>query len=375
MPSWLQDQRKEVVYLRVCKSMLILPILVVLFIVLNIPLAMASQQRYSFNSRIEKIQEQIASDEKSLETATAEYRKSLTQMQTLDLKIDTCNSKLKYIQIKLDNLKKNTGKGKFYSFSLRSHNLLSALVFSSSLNDFLTKFGVFYHILNQNVKASNELKALKYKLLSHRSNLLTLREDKVQELADAQQQYKEINNALVSQRDMLVSINFNTRANRLRVNTRNVLTKAFSGYDYASRGSDRSGFVFPVAGAHTYIDSWGNSRSGGRRHQGTDIMAKRGTPAVACVSGVIGRATPFSHGIGGITIWLVGDDGNTYYYAHLDCIEPGIRPGVRVSAGQVIGKVGSTGNAPESAPHLHFEFHPQGGRAVNPYPLLKSIDE
>ncbi|MCL6472914.1 MAG: peptidoglycan DD-metalloendopeptidase family protein [Firmicutes bacterium] len=361
--------------MRVCKSMLILLVLIALFTVLNISLAMASQQRYDLSNRIEKIQEQIASDEKYLETATAEYKKSLTQVQSLDLKIDTCNSKLKYVQVKLDSLKNNTGKDKFYSYSFRSYNLLSALVFSSSLNDFLTKLGAFGHILNRNIKTADELKTLKYKLLSHRSNLLTLREDKVRELADAQQRYNEINNALVSRKDILVSINFNARSSRLRFDNRNAPAKPSLRYNYASRGSNRGGFVFPVAGAHTYVDSWGNARSGGRRHQGTDIMAARGTPAVACTSGVIGKATPFSRGIGGITIWLVGDDGNAYYYAHLDCIEPSIRPGVRVGAGQVIGKVGSTGNAPESAPHLHFEFHPQGERAVNPYPLLKSVDK
>jgi murein DD-endopeptidase MepM/ murein hydrolase activator NlpD len=134
----------------------------------------------------------------------------------------------------------------------------------------------------------------------------------------------------------------------------------------------RIDIVFPVAGPNSYIDSWGFSRSGGRRHEGTDIMAARGTDVVACVSGVIEKTSPYSQGLGGITIWLRGDDGNTYYYAHLNRIVDGIAPGVRVDAGQVIAEVGNTGNARGGSPHLHFEIHPGGGAAIDPYPILRS---
>jgi murein DD-endopeptidase MepM/ murein hydrolase activator NlpD len=148
-----------------------------------------------------------------------------------------------------------------------------------------------------------------------------------------------------------------------------------NGRIYVSRGGMRSSFVFPVAGPHSFIDSFGFPRSGGRHHKGNDVMAATGTPLLACVSGTIERTCPYDRSLGGITIYLRGDNGDIFYYAHLNSIEDGIEPGVRVNAGDLIGFVGATGNASSTAPHVHFEFHPGGGGAVDPFSLLCSADD
>jgi peptidoglycan LD-endopeptidase LytH len=131
------------------------------------------------------------------------------------------------------------------------------------------------------------------------------------------------------------------------------------------------GGACPVDGPVTFVDSWGAPRSGGRAHEGVDMIAARGTPIAAIYSGTILRTQ--SSTLGGLTIWLLSDAGDEYYYAHLDSYAAGISAGTRVTEGQTIGYNGSSGNAPDYLPHLHFEYHPGGGSAVNPYPLVKSI--
>jgi peptidoglycan LD-endopeptidase LytH len=123
--------------------------------------------------------------------------------------------------------------------------------------------------------------------------------------------------------------------------------------------------VCPVIGGSAWGDTWGAPRSGGRRHQGVDMLAPIGTPLVAVVSGLAQHRT---NRLGGITVSLLGDNGNTYYYAHLDAYEG---PEGRVGQGQVIGYVGDTGNA-TGVPHLHFEVRPNGGVPVNPTPSVRA---
>ncbi len=130
------------------------------------------------------------------------------------------------------------------------------------------------------------------------------------------------------------------------------------------------GGVCPVAGAVSFSDTWGAPRSGGRRHQGVDMIAARGTPIVAIYAGTIKRIS--TNTLGGKSIWLRAGNGDEFYYAHLDNYGD-ISVGKSVSEGYVVGYNGSSGNAPDWLPHLHFEFHPGGGSAVNPYPLVKSV--
>ena len=101
------------------------------------------------------------------------------------------------------------------------------------------------------------------------------------------------------------------------------------------------------------------------------MLASRGTPLVAMESGGIYRLS--NSRLGGISVYLLGNSGDIYYYAHLDAWAPGLAAGQRVSAGDVIGTVGTTGNSAAWVPHLHLGWKPGGGDWANPYPMVNVL--
>lgn len=128
-----------------------------------------------------------------------------------------------------------------------------------------------------------------------------------------------------------------------------------------------SGRACPVAQPRSFSDTWGAPRSGGRSHRGTDILAPMGTAVHAIVDGTWSIMSP-GPSAGNWAI-LRGRDGNHYWYLHLQSHTVG--DGASVSAGQQVATNGDTGNA-RGTPHVHFELHPGGGSAINPYPTLRS---
>jgi murein DD-endopeptidase MepM/ murein hydrolase activator NlpD len=139
------------------------------------------------------------------------------------------------------------------------------------------------------------------------------------------------------------------------------------------------GLLVPVQGVpRTGLqDTYDDARGQGRVHNAIDIMATRGTPVVAVEAGRIAKL--FTSNLGGLTIYQFDPtETYTYYYAHLDRYAPGLKEGDQVGRGQVIGYVGSTGDASPDAPHLHFEItrlHADKkwwqGDSINPYPILR----
>lgn len=127
----------------------------------------------------------------------------------------------------------------------------------------------------------------------------------------------------------------------------------------------------PVNGAVAFTDTWGARRSGGRGHKGVDMIAARGTPLVAIEAGTVKRMR--NGGLGGITVTFTGVSGDEYYYAHMDGWAAGLSTGQSLPVGGLLGSVGNTGNAQYTIPHLHFEHHPGGGGAINPYPLVAGL--
>jgi hypothetical protein len=144
--------------------------------------------------------------------------------------------------------------------------------------------------------------------------------------------------------------------------------------------------LFPVAGPTTYQDDFGQPRAGGV-HQGNDLLAIKKTPVIAVEGGTVSFWTTSASA--GCMLYLHGDSGTTYEYIHLNndvtmrndnrgkCVAGtayarGLKDGAHVTAGQQVGYVGDSGDANGIHPHLHFEVHPNGGAAVDPYPYLQT---
>jgi murein DD-endopeptidase MepM/ murein hydrolase activator NlpD len=131
------------------------------------------------------------------------------------------------------------------------------------------------------------------------------------------------------------------------------------------------GKTCPVNASTSFSDTWGAPRSGGRSHKGVDMVAVRNAPLVAIESGTVTRTSNST--LGGISIDLTGESGSRYYYAHLEALAPGISGGTSVNVGDLVGYNGSSGNAPDWLPHLHFQYAPQDSDWINPYPLVKAL--
>jgi peptidase M23-like protein len=142
--------------------------------------------------------------------------------------------------------------------------------------------------------------------------------------------------------------------------------------------------IFPVVGQVTYTSDFGAPRSGGR-HQGNDLMAPKKSPAVAAEAGKVKYWT--TSATAGCMLYLYGESGTTYLYIHLNndvtrgndnrgkCVRGvsyTVKDGAKVAAGQQIGYVGDSGDANGGQAHLHFEVHPAGGKAVDPYAYLQA---
>ncbi|SMB96182.1 M23 family metallopeptidase [Deinococcus hopiensis] len=117
-----------------------------------------------------------------------------------------------------------------------------------------------------------------------------------------------------------------------------------------------------------FADTWAAARSGGRRHEGVDIFAPRGTPIRATTRGFV---VYVGHNpLGGRTVMVLGPGQQRHYYAHLDRY-PNLRMGRWIGAGTVVGYVGDSGNAKGTPTHLHYGIYTPSG-AINPYPLLQN---
>ena len=295
-----------------------------------------------------------------LQKITQQYQDAYTKYILTKERVSRNRQKLDETSIELDLNEDKLDKRVVTMYKNNEALLfLSLLLDLTSFDEFLSNLTFMKKVSDSDVDLLNKTKDLKDKI-----KLTQLKLEKQKAI-----QQKSLNEAKKNQNDMKRNLNAQHMLARLISKDIVKLRQRATKID----GLELS-IIFPVNGPNSYINDWGFPRSGGRKHRGNDIFAAMGTPVVATTNGVISKTSPLEKGLGGITVWLYGEDDVAYYYAHLQKIEDGIVVGKRVKAGDVLGYVGNTGNARSTPPHLHLQIHPGDDKPINPYPYLVAVD-
>jgi murein DD-endopeptidase MepM/ murein hydrolase activator NlpD len=323
---------------------------------------------------LEEAQERVEAARRAASDAAARYEEAQTHFYELDREIQRTRAGLETLQGEVDQLLARARTRAVEAYVTGNSVALDGFVEGRDVLDAVRRTEFLDRVNAAGDDAVDQLGAMSEELDVRERQLAADLEDQ-RELTEA------LRNEEASLRDALAQATAAERELRARIAAERRAAaeqaRIARAQQVLSGGDDASGstsgepgviigsgsWACPAPGS-AFGDSWGAPRSGGRSHQGVDMMAPRGAPLVAVVSGSISQSTS---NLGGNQIWLHGSDGNTYFYAHLDSYVGGSRS---VALGELIGRVGDSGNARGGPTHLHFEIHPGGGSAINPYPTV-----
>jgi len=313
-----------------------------------------------------RVQQELDALKQQSEELAKEYSILSSELESLRYSIAENRKRLEKAKAEYEQAKKTLGTRLRSMYMLGEVNMSEVLLESTSMDDLLNRFDYLRYISNQDLDIFKRAKALRAEIAMRQRELEDQETRQQQKIAFIQQKQAELEASLKAQQALLDSLNAEIMQLLYQM-------AANSGSGGGPVNITINGpFIFPVKGAYAYWDTWHAPRDGGRRlHQGCDVMAPMGTPLVACVNGTITIVA--EGGNAGKYIRLTMEGSSTFfYYMHMQDIT--VSQGQKVRAGDLVGHVGDTGNARGGAPHLHFEVHPDGGAAVNPYPLLKRYE-
>ena len=329
----------------------------VVFLLLVQVASITSTSPASGQESASQLQARMDSIQARLDAATSKIEALRTEKDELEHRIEDTRAQLGTLSDRVRTLKKEAAQRAAEIYMAGTSTMVEALLSAESISDVMDRAEALSHVSDHEtgvfvelVRATAELSRLKAQLADERRNLLGAESNLANESKRLQAQFAE------------VKAEYEKIAKRLAPEQTSSSSSASAPL---LRSTD--GMYCPVGGPTSFVDSWGAPRSG-HTHQGVDMMGSYGTPLVAIVSGTITYAA--YDGSGGNMLFLSGSDGNQYWYMHNQ--ENFVSTGAHVGAGETIASLGDTGNA-AGTPHLHFEYHPGGGAAVNPYPLVASI--
>ncbi|MDO8885332.1 peptidoglycan DD-metalloendopeptidase family protein [Candidatus Oleimmundimicrobium sp.] len=303
------------------------------------------KQAEKFKEEVNGLQTQLNRITREYNSAYNEYIETINGEEETMVKLELIEKELKTKEALLDLRLKAI-------YTQENLSFLKVLLNSTDFNDFLTCFYLCERVGAWEARVIREARELKIELKKQKAELEEKRTQQKALLKKLDKKKEELDEKFKKSKSLFSVIEKELKS-APRVTPRTIKGVKIS--------------CFPVSRPYAYSDTWLAPRRG-HLHQGCDVFAAKGTPCYVCVSG---RVKMSSSRNGGKTIYLSGDSGDLFYYMHLDkCAVAG----GHVEAGQVIGYIGDSGNARGGVCHLHFEVHPGGGRAVNPYLILRSIE-
>jgi murein DD-endopeptidase MepM/ murein hydrolase activator NlpD len=318
-----------------------------------------------------------------LDEAVTKYEKLWAQREELSYRIERLETAAALYKAEADELEDRAKSIVIDAYTSGQRNLVGSAFSASNIQDLVTSQALIGRATERELASLDNLDAVSRQATRTSEDLDVKRADVIANQDAAALVVEDIAVLQQEQSAILTKADANLRAAidsyRQEVNEKKVedaRIKRQQAEQSASRPgaaggappASTPGFICPVQGGASFIDSWGFSRSGGRSHKGVDMFAPRGTPVVAVVDG---RIKFSSNSLGGLSTHLYTDNSTVYYYTHLDGHPSNVSSGQRVTKGTIVGYVGNSGNARYTSPHNHFEIRPNG-KAVNPYPTVRA---
>ncbi len=323
-----------------------------------------------------------ADAERELEAGLLRYEEVTSELEDLQYRIEALREQIIFYEDDVSGLERAAQLMVIEAYTGGGVGLVSVAFEAGTIQDLLTSRALIDSATNRDLANLNQLQAVSRKMERLKLDLGVEEED-VQEveqevadlvtrLGDLQHQARDAYAAASdAERAAIGKLRREqaelAQAEAARKAAQVAKTNARSGSAGGLAPTATPGFLCPVRGGASFIDSWGFPRSGGRRHKGVDMFAPRNTDLIAVVDG---RIKLSSNRLGGLSTHLYSSNGTTYYYAHLEGHPSGLRSGQVVAAGTTVGYLGNSGNARYTSPHLHFEIRPNNV-AVNPYPTVR----
>jgi murein DD-endopeptidase MepM/ murein hydrolase activator NlpD len=290
------------------------------------------------------------------DAATAEWHAAVVALGQTKVEIAETRSHIEGLERRLDRIERRLAERAVLAFTNGPASTIDLLLSSASFTDFSDRLEFLGSVAQDDVDLALEQQNAQEDLRRQRDELLSLSKRQAEEAGT-------LNAARERAEERLAAIQ--DRVTELTAKYREQLAAARELVIIGQTPNPNGALqVCPVAGPNSFVDSFGWPRVG-HTHQGIDLISPYGTPVVAAHPGTVTHSSSSS---GGIQAYVYGSGGYSFY-AHLSRYSSASGS---VSAGTVIGYVGSTGNA-GSTNHLHFEWHPGGGAAVNPYQMLLAV--